>query len=117
LLLSDHQRKFAARCTAGRVDRSVDHRLLNLERRIAAERGVAVDHRPVVEQAQSGAEYRLRIDRVGEAEARLEHVLVRLRQAGRQPVPQPIELAAPPPLPGTTMPFNGSPPPATKPLD
>ena len=94
ILRRDDRRELAACGATGCVDRPVDDGLLHLEGDIAPERRVAVDHRTVVEEPCAGAKRRLRRDRIGEPQARLEHVLVRPREAARLSVAQPIEVAA-----------------------
>ena len=93
ILHGDDQGEVAPGCPAGCVDRTVDHGLLYLKRRIAAERRIAIDHRPVVEQPEPGAKGGLLIHRVREAESRLKQVLVRFSEAVGKPVAQPIEFA------------------------
>ena len=69
---------------AGVVDAAAADADLRLERRIAAEQHRVVQRDAVVEHAGAGADDRLLVDRIRHAEARFEHVLVRLGEAARR---------------------------------
>ena len=69
--------------TGGSIDIAVDHSLLQLERSVAAERGVAIDHDAIGEGAKSGAERRFWYDRPRQTNSVLEYVVVRFAEAVR----------------------------------
>ena len=85
ILAVDAERQVAA--PACRRDRVVHAAVgdggLRLERRVAAEQRRVVQRHAVVEDAAAGANDRLLVELIRHAEARLEHVVVRLREAAR----------------------------------
>src|SRR5260370_23502990 len=72
---------------------SVDDGLLRLERRIAAQRRVAIDSRAIREHANPGAQRGFRSRRICHSNPRLENQIMRLGQAVRQAMIEAIELA------------------------
>src|SRR5260370_22139190 len=72
---------------------SVDDGLLRLERRIAAQRRVAIDSRAIREHANPGAQRGFRSRRICHSKPRLENQIMRLGQAVRQAMIEAIELA------------------------
>src|SRR5215472_16628033 len=64
----------------GQVGRAVDHQLLRLEWRVAAERRIAVDRGPVREGPEAGSQRCFISWRVSKTQARLKDQVMRLRE-------------------------------------
>ena len=78
--------KRALRGAGREIHQSVHYGLLQLERRIAAQRGVAIDGGAIGKRAESGAQGRCRREGVRQAKARLEDLPLRGRKAIRKAV-------------------------------
>src|SRR5262249_24950354 len=73
--------------------RSIDHQLLGLERSVAAECRVAIDHCSVRKGSNARANRRPGVRCESDSKAGLKNEVVRLRKTLGQPVEEPVEFA------------------------